>query len=162
VQDGPFSTFPANPNSKDAPSTGIGTPSQGSPSPSREATPQAQPSITFNQAPTLGDPAILAKRSKLQLQVPEHSGGPVRLATPPRVLINGESNSQIASNHERRSSADFFNHLDELSEEDGLRDGDEEDSTVDWKKRALTLKRKLTEKEEELKAMKRRVLDAVM
>ena len=33
---------------------------------------------------------------------------------------------------------------------------------IDWKKRAMYLKRKLGEKEEELKAMKRRVLDAVM
>ena len=40
-------------------------------------------------------------------------------------------------------------------------DGEDEEG-VDWKKRALILKRKLIEKEEELKAMKRRVLDAVM
>lgn len=125
-------------------------------------TPGTQPSITFNPAPPLGDPAVIPKRSKLQLQVPEHSGGPVRLATPPRVLINGESNPQLAHNHERRSSADFFIQLDELSEEAGVEDGDEEETNVDWKKRALTLKRKLAEKEEELRAMKRRVLDAVM
>jgi len=77
----------------------------------------------------------------------------VRLATPPRLLINGEIN---------RSSADFFNQLDEGSEEDTIEVADEEEHNVDWKKRALTLKRKLIEKEEELKAMKRRVLDAVM
>ena len=125
-------------------------------------TPQTQPSITFNTASTLNDAAVLPRRSKLQLQVPEHSGGPVRLATPPRVLINGESNRQATQNHERRSSADFFNQLDDVSEEDGVEIGDEEESNVDWKKRALTLKRKLIEKEEELRAMKRRVLDAVM
>ena len=162
VQDGPFSTFPANPNGKDAPTISIDTPTQGSPSPSREMTPQTQPSITFNTASTLGDAAVLPRRSKLQLQVPEHSGGPVRLATPPRVLINGESNRQVTHNHERRSSADFFNQLDDVSEEDGIEIGDEEEPNVDWKKRALTLKRKLIEKEEELRAMKRRVLDAVM
>ena len=33
---------------------------------------------------------------------------------------------------------------------------------IDWKKRAMYLKRKLIEKEEELKSLKRRVLDAVM
>ena len=125
-------------------------------------TPQTQPSITFNTAHTLGDPAVLPKRSKLQLQVPEHSGGPVRLATPPRVLINGESNRPITHNQERRSSVDFFNQIDEVSEEDGIVDVDEEEVNVDWKKRALTLKRKLVEKEEELRLMKRRVLDAVM
>lgn len=88
----------------------------------------------------------------------------MRLATPPRVLINGESNGRGRGHerHERRSSADFFNELDEVEEEDGMVDEEEEDAGVDWKRRALTLKRKLVEKEEELRAMKRRVLDAVM
>lgn len=172
VQDGPFSTFPVNPASKDTPTINVGTPAPGSPTPSREMTPStstqppiSQPSIKFVQAPpALGDPGQLQKRSKLQLQVPEHSGGPVRLATPPRVLINGENSRQISHGHghERRSSADFFNQLDEVSEEDGVEDGDEEEPNVDWKKRAMTLKRKLIEKEEELRTMKRRVLDAVM
>lgn len=170
VQDGPFSTFPANPSGKDASATsantGIGTPTQGSASPSREATPSAQSGITFIQTPTLSNPSLPKKPSKLQLQVPEHSGGPVRLATPPRVLINGESNGRQGGHgqerHERRSSVDFFNHLDEVEEEDGMVDEEEEDAGVDWKRRALTLKRKLMEKEEELRAMKRRVLDAVM
>ena len=164
VQDGPFSTFPANPNSKDTPTISIGTSTPGSSSPSREMTPQTQPSVTFNSAPTHGDQAVLPKRSKLQLQVPEHLGGPVRLATPPRVLINGESNRQQATTtHERRSSADFFTQLDDVSEEEiAVEDGDDEEPNVDWKKRALTLKRKLMEKEEELRLMKRRVLDAVM
>ncbi len=162
VQDGPYSTFPANPDPKATPSISVGTPTQGSPDPSRENTPAAQPLIQYVQPPTLADPTILPKRSKLQLQVPEHSGGPVRLATPPTVLINGESSRQSSHNHERRSSADFFNQLDEGSEEDAVEDADEEEHNVDWKKRALTLKRKLMEKEKELRAMKRRVLDAVM
>ena len=105
------------------------------------------------------------KPSKLQLQVPEHSGGPVRLATPPRVLINGENSTrQTSHTHERRSSADFFNQIDEGSEEDveGDEVGEGGGGVIDWKKRAMYLKRKLIEKEEELKAMKRRVLDAVM
>ena len=110
----------------------------------------------------MGNASAPKKPSKLQLQVPEHAGGPVRLATPPRVLINGESNRQSSHGHERRSSADFFNQIDEVSEEDVGEDIDEEEGGVDWKKRALTLKRKLIEKEEELRAMKRRVLDAVM
>lgn len=103
----------------------------------------------------------MRKPSKLQLQVPEHSGGPVRLATPPRVLINGESN-QVSWNHERRSSADFFNQIDDGSEEAFEEEVHEEGGNVDWRRRAMTLKRKLQEKEDELKAMKRRVLDAVM
>ena len=161
VQDGPFSTFPANPNAKETQSTNLGTPSQTSPSTSRDVTPAPQQNITFVQTPTMGNASAPRKPSKLQLQVPEHSGGPVRLATPPRVLINGESNRQTSYGHERRLSTDFFNQIDEVSEEDGGEDADEEEG-VDWKKRALTLKRKLTEKEEELRAMKRRVLDAVM
>ena len=162
VQDGPFSTFPANPHAKDSQTNNAGAPSQLSPTPSRDVTPAAQQNITFVQTPTMSNASAPKKPSKLQLQVPEHSGGPVRLATPPTVLINGESNNRQSSHgHERRSSADFFNQIDEGSEEDGGEDADEEEG-VDWKKRALTLKRKLIEKEEELRAMKRRVLDAVM
>lgn len=91
------------------------------------------------------------------------------------MLINGESNragsSLSFSNHEqRRSSADFFTQIDEGFDDDddddggGAADDDGTDETdaIDWKKRALTLRRKLQEKEDELKAMKRRVLDAVM
>ena len=213
VQDGPFSTFPANPNAKEPPPTiSVGTPIiQASPSPSREATPattqqqQQQQSMNYiqTQTPTTTEtnhnnnhtlPLPGRKPSKLQLQVPEHAGGPVRLATPPRVLINGNENNPRQQNshthqHERRSSADFFNQIDEGSEEDddvnvgvgivgggggvggaggvGGEGGDEGEGGgggggVDWKKRALYLKRKLIEKEEELKALKRRVLDAVM
>lgn len=86
----------------------------------------------------------------------------MRLATPPRVLINGECNRQASATHERRSSAGLFNDLDEVSEEDGEDDGNEEEGNIDWKRRALTLKKKLLEKEEELRTVKRRVLDAVM
>lgn len=228
VQDGPFSTFPANPNAKEPqpPTISVGTPIiQASPSPnSREATPastkhqhqhqQQQPINNFiqTQTPTtetnhnhthspknhtLPLPARKPSKSKLQLQVPAHSGGPVRLATPPRVLINGTENNSTTTRpqqnsshhhhhmqqHERRSSADFFNQVDDddedeegsemMGEEDfvsgrgggngGGEVGEEvEGGGVDWKKRALYLKRKLGEKEEELKALKRRVLDAVM
>lgn len=62
------------------------------------------------------------------------------------------------------SSADFFTQLDEMSEDEhGSKGEDKEDGTKeDWKRRALTLKKKLAEKEEELRIVKRRVLDAVM
>ncbi len=114
--------------------------------------------------------SLVRKPSKLQLQVPEHSGGPVRLATPPRVLINGESDrhgqeNNINQQHERKSSADFFESVDEGSADDGTGAGDDDDDMngiVDWKRRAIVLKRKLTEKEDELRALKRRVLEAVM
>lgn len=116
-------------------------------------------------------PSLLRKPSKLQLQVPEHSGGPVRLATPPRLLINGESDhhGQIIDNsqpQERGSSADFFENVDDGSGEDAIGDEDEDmvggGSNVDWRRRAIALKKKLIEKDDELRALKRRVLEAVM
>ena len=215
IQDGPFSTFPANPQGKESSNANSGNQNTGGLSPAPE--PKPTPPQHYGQStqpspaplPTLNTPSMngnpttapqqqasqppnARKPSKLQLQVPAHSGGPVRLATPPRVLINGESNQPIGrsvsttsstkTQHERRSSADFFNQLDEISEDDGggagpnLDDGggggasasaiglpdDDEGTREDWKRRALILKRRLAEKEEELKAVKRRVLDAVM
>lgn len=75
--------------------------------------------IALSSGPSLsmqGDPPpfqqLNARPSKLQLQVPQHSGGPVRLATPPTVLVNGESDgpaSPLFGTHGRRTSADFFN-----------------------------------------------------
>ena len=155
VQDGPYSTFPANPNPKEASGVSTETSTQ-----SMSPVPGQSTIGTSNGQATQVDQAVVRKPSKLQLQVPEHAGGPVRLATPPTVLINGES-GRSSSGQERSSSADFFGSLDEASDEDGL-DGDGDDENVDWKRRALHLKRKLQEKENELKALKRRVLDAVM
>ncbi len=57
------------------------------------------PSITSQAQPQQRSQSRPSK--KLQLQVPERLGGPVRLATPPLVLVNG-------SGHLRRSSADYF------------------------------------------------------
>jgi ARS binding protein 2 len=53
-----------------------------------------QPSTQLSQIPQ-------TRPNKLQLQVPERLGGPVRLATPPLVLVNG-------SGHLRRNSVDYF------------------------------------------------------
>ena len=157
VQDGPYSTFPANPNPKEPSASSTGMPAQSmSPSPGQSSVGAA------NGQAAQADQIVVRKPSKLQLQVPEHAGGPVRLATPPTVLINGES-GRSSSGHERSTSADFFGSLDEASDDDdGGVDIDEDDGNVDWKRRALLLKRKLQEKEAELKAMKRRVLEAVM
>ena len=104
------------------------------------------------------------KPSKLQLQVPQHQGGPVRLATPPRVLVNGESQLQAAAaNHERHSSGEFLPHDYSDSEDLTLLDTQTEtDRDIDWKRRCFALTRKLQEKEEELKKVRRAVLDAVM
>lgn len=63
----------------------------------------------------------------------------------------------------RRQSAEFFSQLDEVSEVDGIEEAEDEEGTKeDWKRRALTLKKKLAEKEDEVESVKRRVLDAVI
>lgn len=150
VTDGPFSTFPANPSAKDS------AQSQHAPG----STPNSQPTIMVTPQSATAEQTLARRPSKLQLQVPEHAGGPVRLATPPRVLINGETDRQNSFTHERRSSADFFNQLDDGSELDDAEDQEGSMGNVDWKRRALTLKKKLQEKEDELKAIRRRVLEA--
>ena len=168
VQDGPFSTFPANPSAEDAPkATSIashtGSMSPGRDQMDREVMQNFQPTVMVS--PPQAMPDLLARKpskSKLQLHVPENPGGPVRLATPPTVLINGGTDRPMPYGHERRSSADFFNQIDEVTEDEMEEDVDDAAGHVDWKRRALMLKKKLQEKEEELKALKRRVLDAVM
>ncbi|KAL8995053.1 MAG: hypothetical protein Q9169_005152 [Polycauliona sp. 2 TL-2023] len=168
VTDGPFSTFPANPPSKESPQGNIGTPTHRTtwpPSQDQQAngnTIIAHPTIMVTPQSATADNTMARRPSKLQLQVPEHAGGPVRLATPPRVLINGESDRQASFTHERRSSADFFTQLDDASGDDEVEELEDSISSVDWKRRAMALKKKLQEKEDELKTLKRKVLDAVM
>ena len=184
VQEGPYSTFPANPAKISTPTrttnpfTFSSSPAQGQgqgqimsenqrnndSSSMANGSPFTPPS--FGPGGTIAAASTGRKPSKLSLQVPQHSGGPVRLATPPRVLINGDSRPSPppeAPTMERRSSADFFNQLDD---DDDVRfsvdEAFEEETNVDWKKRAHLLKRKLEQKEEELQALRRRVLDAVM
>ncbi|CAG8151675.1 unnamed protein product [Penicillium olsonii] len=87
---GSFSTFQLNPSreSSQAPNT------------DPQSTPLAldtNPTQTFqppsyNQTPT---PVAQGRPNKLQLQVPQHSGAPVRLATPPRLLVNGVNGAVI-------------------------------------------------------------------
>ncbi|KAL8773943.1 MAG: hypothetical protein Q9209_001373 [Squamulea sp. 1 TL-2023] len=168
VTDGPFSTFPANPPNKDLPQGVTGTSTEKMTSPpsqnleANSGTPNANPTIMVTPQSATAENTLARRPSKLQLQVPEHAGGPVRLATPPRVLINGETDRQTSFNHERRSSADFFTQLEDASEYDEIEEPEESTSNVDWKRRALTLKKKLQEKEDELKMIKRKVLEAVM
>lgn len=201
VQDGPFSTFPANPNTKEAPTINVATPTTQnatSPSPNHSSQGDRGTGTAVSQlksaiatipphSPVLPtsmpeQQSLVRKPSKLQLQVPEHAGGPVRLATPPRVLINGESDrnhkgllhNNGGNQKQERRSADFFDNVDDGSDDDGGGAGMEEDEdlgagnengsggTVDWRRRAFILKRKLLEKEEELRALKKRVLEAVM
>ncbi len=166
IQEGPFSTFPVNPGAREAlkPShTASHTESMspGQDQMGREVIQNFQPTVLVSPPQPMPE-SLGRKPSKLQLQVPEHPGGPVRLATPPTVLINGETDRPASFRHERRSSADFFDQIDEATEDEVEEDGDDAGGQADWKRRALMLKKKLQEKEEELKALKRRVLEAVM
>jgi hypothetical protein len=161
VQDGPFSTFPANPRGA-------------SPVPRSSTTPHPDQNALAHQpsnlpsttpAPASATTPTGRRPSKLSLQVPQRSGGPVRLATPPpKVLVNGEDGNSTRTSsyaHERRSSADFFTSIDD--EASTICDeSDDTDKMIDWKRRCKALQRKLKEKEAELKAIKRRVLEAVM
>ncbi|KAL4741046.1 ARS binding protein 2-domain-containing protein [Aspergillus similis] len=90
---GPFSSFPVNPNRSDpshSHSTGL------RPSPSIVLQ-QDSTESQYNQSPTPIN--TNGKPNKLQLQVPQHSGAPVRLATPPTLLVNGVSNESAVANN---------------------------------------------------------------
>lgn len=132
LRDGPYSTFPANPNTKEGSalnlgtSTPISTPIAGKGESPRfvDNSPRQSPRTTLQHQP------LQARPSRLQLQVPQHAGGPVRLATPPTLLVNGEyghSASVSSTRHERRSSADLFDNVevsDSMSEEMNWRSDD--------------------------------------
>ncbi|RDW70746.1 putative ARS binding protein Abp2 [Aspergillus mulundensis] len=95
---GPFSSFPVNPNRSD-------------PSHLHSTEVRPSPSIVLHQDPTSSQynqsPTPLhtgGKPNKLQLQVPQHSGAPVRLATPPTLLVNGVTNQSVAMKNGTTSS----------------------------------------------------------
>ncbi|KAL2821770.1 ARS binding protein 2-domain-containing protein [Aspergillus cavernicola] len=101
---GPFSSFPVNPNRSDPShlhSTGV----RPSPTIVLEQDPTGS---QYHQSPTPVN--MVGKPSKLQLQVPQHSGAPVRLATPPTLLLNGVGNpsaSMKSEIHQRNGTTDF-------------------------------------------------------
>ena len=162
IQMGPFSTFPVNPQTQETPTKGGNASAGVAP---MEISRDVQTPLDPQSLPLPQFQSSVRKPSKLQLQVPQHSGGPVRLATPPRVLINGVGDRPASSTsfgHERRSSADFFNEIDDSLDDEIAESIDNDSDRVDWKRRALALKRKLQDKEEELQALRRRVLQAVM
>lgn len=89
TQDGPFNTFPADP-SNDRPHR-ISSPLTVSKTPDdsmevTEAGAAGMPPPSTNRP--LGGPG---RPGRLSLQVPQHTGAPVRLATPPRVIVSGET-----------------------------------------------------------------------
>lgn len=83
TQDGPFTTFPADPSN---------TKSKAQATPSAPTPPDA--AVLEQPSPQAGTPLSQpgeGRPGRLSLQVPPHTGGPVRLATPPTLLVNGET-----------------------------------------------------------------------
>ncbi|KAK7550431.1 ARS binding protein 2-domain-containing protein [Phyllosticta citricarpa] len=111
VRNGPFVTFPANPNAKEGPTVDIRRHSSGQTPVDQsvgqqllEASQQGRyihPAHQFPPTPAsatqAGQTATAHNRAgqRLSLQVPQHQGGPVHLVTP-TVLVNGQSDSPHA------------------------------------------------------------------
>ncbi|RMJ27900.1 ARS binding protein Abp2 [Aspergillus sp. HF37] len=98
---GPFSSFPVNPNHNQS---------------DRRPVAKSPPRIvldddsTYHQSPTPN-----ARPGKLQLQVPQHQGAPVRLATPPTLLVNGndtDRNTDAPNGHSISTGADQVSQVD--------------------------------------------------
>lgn len=108
---GPFSSFPVNPARSNTP--GDGTSMQSSPAVGVDQTslppPRNAPSNFVGQMSTRPD--------KLQLHVPQINGRPVRLATPPTVVLNGTND--VSNNYDtfsgRRDSVATSNDLDDAA-----------------------------------------------
>lgn len=107
MQDGPFGTFPADP-SYEKPSAPMKQASAELtlPPEQRPVPQQMLPPLVRSQSDGLGRPG------KLSLQVPQHVGGPVRLATPPppRVLVNGESDDSDNRSKTQTPTAEASRH----------------------------------------------------
>ncbi|OJJ43246.1 hypothetical protein ASPZODRAFT_136453 [Penicilliopsis zonata CBS 506.65] len=105
--DGPFSSFSVNPEESGSTHSVSHTETRASlaiglnQTPSNSLTTNSQ----YQQSPTPFS-HLNVRPSRLQLQVPQHAGGPVRLATPPTVLVNGvDSVSQSDTTDPRGSTA---------------------------------------------------------
>ncbi|KAK2766235.1 hypothetical protein FQN54_007751 [Arachnomyces sp. PD_36] len=89
TQDGQFSTFSATPDT--AQPTPSVTAARQSPNVDGGSL-QVNEVNSSQQRPAIPFQPISSKPGKLQLQVPQRPGGPIRLATPPTVLVNGGNN----------------------------------------------------------------------
>ncbi|KUL87303.1 hypothetical protein ZTR_03326 [Talaromyces verruculosus] len=108
---GPFSSFPVNPVRSNTPGD---VPSiQSSPAVGLEQVPLAPPRNTISNPSS----HLNTKPDKLQLHVPQINGRPVRLATPPTVVLNGTSDvsNNFNSFPGRRDSVATSNDLDDVA-----------------------------------------------
>ncbi|KAH0558330.1 hypothetical protein GP486_005009 [Trichoglossum hirsutum] len=98
VRDGPFSTFPANPKTREGPVIDLGNTPVSTPISARgEGNHEMPQHFQFPPPPTSGGPSQQqgqgqGKPSGLHLQVPPRTGGNVQLATP-TVVVNGEDSN---------------------------------------------------------------------
>ncbi|KAB8233475.1 hypothetical protein ETB97_000688 [Aspergillus alliaceus] len=101
---GPFSSFPVNPIRSD-PSHVHSSSARPSPSILLEHDPSGRYSnAQYQQSPTPF--AGGGRPNKLQLQVPQQPGAPVRLATPPTLMVNGVNNASLKiEGHQRNSTS---------------------------------------------------------
>lgn len=88
---GSFSTFQVN-SSRDTSQVPQPHVAQVSPLVVNENSSNAVSTSTFNQSSV---PVNQGRPGKLQLQVPQHQGAPVRLATPPTLLVNGVNGALV-------------------------------------------------------------------
>lgn len=103
VQDGPFTTFPAHPANDKVIGSQFMTPMTAVDNKTADEIAQSIPTIPVAIMQNPGD--AMSRPSKLSLQVPVHTGGPVRLATPPRVMVTSET-----SDSERQPSIEMEAH----------------------------------------------------
>ncbi|OXV07565.1 hypothetical protein Egran_04671 [Elaphomyces granulatus] len=113
---GPFSSFPVNPGRSSTPlADNASLRSSPAITVEREVNPQPSNQVLVDQMPGSSQRPS-ARPGKLQLQVPPHLGRPIRLATPPTVVLNGTNNGpppfQPAS-HARQNSVATSNGIGE-------------------------------------------------
>lgn len=90
---GPFSSFPVNPVRGEPPAPGETSGARSSPAIALDQHSFGHFSESqYHQSPTPGQGN---RPGKLQLQVPQHPGAPVRLATPPTLLVNGVNDAKV-------------------------------------------------------------------
>ncbi|KAJ5916215.1 hypothetical protein N7504_000230 [Penicillium tannophilum] len=90
---GSFTTFQLQPSRESSQIPPASVPQSSPLVVDQNGTPSTAPTSSYNQSPT---PATQGRPGKLQLQVPQHLGAPVRLATPPTLLVNGVNGGVIS------------------------------------------------------------------
>lgn len=99
---GSFSTFQVNPSRESSQAPNPNT--QTLPLAIDRNPPQIFQTPSHNQPPTS---ISQGRPNKLQLQVPQHSGAPVRLATPPRLVVNGVNGAVITGSEGPNGSRQY-------------------------------------------------------